>query len=160
MTTRSLTVRLVSITILCVASPLQAQVHYHDNDSPWGERAKSGPDAEVPGWFYNLGITGLRAQLVTDQPKALLIKHVFPASPATGHVQIGDLIVGASGQLFKEKHRNGYGQTVFGADGPVSELAQVLEECQSGNRNGKLSLTVRRDSEIRGSSPEFVGEFR
>ena len=38
----------------------------------------SGPDAEVPGWYYNLGITGLRAQFVADEPKALLIKHVFP----------------------------------------------------------------------------------
>ena len=65
---------------LCLAMPLQAQVHYHNNDSPWGHRADSGPDADVPGWYYNLGITGLRAQLVADQPKALLIKYVFPNS--------------------------------------------------------------------------------
>jgi hypothetical protein len=48
--------------------------------------------------------------------KALLIKYVFPKSPADGHVKIGDLIVGANGQLFKEAHRNGYGEKVFGAD--------------------------------------------
>ena len=60
----------------------------------------------MPGWFYNLGITGLRAQLVAGEPKALLIKYVFPKSPADGHVKIGDLIVGACGQMFKEKHRN------------------------------------------------------
>jgi hypothetical protein len=149
MTNRSVTFRLVSLAFLCLASRLQAQVHYYDNDSPWGQRADAGPDAEVPGWFYNLGITGLRAQLVADQPKALLIKFVFPDSPASGHVKIGDLIVGAGGQLFREKHRNGYGESVFGADGPVSEFAQMLEECQGSDRKGKFSLTLRRGSAMK-----------
>ena len=135
---------LAGLLLLCFVTPLQAQVHYHDNDSPWGQRAGSGPDAEVPGWFYNLGITGLRAQLIEDQPKALLVKYVFPKSPADGHVQAGDLIIGAGGQLFQEPHRNGYGERVFGADGPISEMAQVLEECQSADGQGKLPLTIRR----------------
>lgn len=149
MTTRSLMLRLACLVSLGLAAPVQAQVHYHDNDSPWGERAESGPDAEVPGWFYNLGITGLRAQLVADQPKALLVKYVFPKSPADGHVKIGDLIVGAGGQLFKEQHRNGYGEKVFGADGPISELAYVLEECQGRDGKGKLSLTLKRGDEMK-----------
>jgi hypothetical protein len=55
--------RLVCFATACQASAALAQVHYHDNNSPWGQRA----DAEVPGWFYNLGITGLRAQLVGVQ---------------------------------------------------------------------------------------------
>ncbi len=114
-----------------------------------GKRADSGPDAEVPGWFYNLGITGLRAQLVADEPKALLIKYVLPTTPASGHVEIGDFIVGAGGQMFKEEHRNGYGESVFGADGPISELAHVLEECQRVAGKGKLSLILRRGSETR-----------
>lgn len=147
MTTRCLTFRLVSLTLLCLASPLQAQVHYHDSNSPWGQRAASGPDAEVPGWFYNLGTTGLRAQLVAEQPKALLIKYVFPDSPANGHVQTGDFIVGAGGKLFKEEHRNGYGESVFGGHGPVSEFAQVLEACQSSDGKGKLPLTLLRGSQ-------------
>ena len=137
------------IALLSINASAQAQVHYHDNDSPWGQRADSGPDAEVPGWFYNLGITGLRAQLVEDEPKALLIKYVFPETPASGHVEIGDLIIGAGGQLFKEPHRNGYGENVFGADGPVSEMATVLEECQSRKGKGKLSLTLRRGGETK-----------
>lgn len=149
MTTRSLTFLLVSLTYLCLAAPLQAQVDYDGNDSPWGQRAESGPDSDVPGWFYNLGTTGLRAQLVADQPKALLIKYVFPKSPANGVVKIGDLVVGAGGQLFKEKHRDGYGENVFGADGPISELAQELEDCQGGDGEGKLSLTLRRGGEIK-----------
>jgi hypothetical protein len=124
-----------------------AQVDY-GKVGPWDQRAEAGPDAEVPGWFYNLGITGLRARLVADEPKALLIQYVFPKSPADGHVKIGDLIVGAGGKIFKEKHRNGYGEKVFGADGPISELAQVLEECQSGDRKGKLELTLRRGKEV------------
>lgn len=143
---RSRMIGLMGLAVLCLASPLQAQVDYHDDDSPWGERAESGPDAEVPGWFYNLGITGLRAQLIADQPKALLIKYVFPKSPASGHVERGDLIVGADGQLFREEHRDGYGERVFGADGPISELAKALEECQSGGGHGKLALTLRRGS--------------
>ncbi len=149
MTTRSLMLRLACLALPCLAAPLQAQVDYFDNDSPWGQRAESGPDAEVPGWFYNLGITGLRAQLVADQPKALLIKYVFPKSAANGHVQIGDLIVGAGGQLFQEEHRDGYGEKVFGADGPISELAQVLENCQGSDGKGKLSLTLQRGGEMK-----------
>lgn len=147
MTPRSLKFGLVSFSFLCLAAPLEAQVDY-GKDSPWDQRAASGPDAKVPGWFYNLGITGLRAQLVAEEPKALLIKYVFPKSPADGRVKIGDLVVGAGGQMFKEKHRNGYGEKVFGADGPISELAKVLEECQSAGRKGKLSLTLRRGKEI------------
>ncbi len=148
MTTRPCTFRLVSFAFLCFASPLQAQVHYHGNDSPWGQRAESGPDAEVPGWFYNLGITGLRAQLVAEEPKALLIKYVFPRSPADGHVKVGDFVVGAGGQMFKEKHRNGYGESVFGADGPILSFAKVLDDCQSADRKGKLSLTLRRGNDL------------
>jgi len=149
MTTRSFEFRLIFLFLLCQPSLLQAQVDYQDNDSPWGQRTESGPDAEVPGWFYNLGITGLRAQLVADQSKALLIKYVFPKSPADGHVQIGDLIVGAGGQLFKERHRNGYGESVFGAHGPISELARVLEDCQRADGKGKLSLTLQRGGETK-----------
>ena len=143
----SVAFRLACLCVFCLAAPAMAQVHY-DKGSPWDQRAKSGPDAEVPGWFYNLGITGLRAKLIANEPKALLIKYVFPKSPADGHVKAGDLIVGAGGQMFKEKHRNGYGEKFFGAHGPISELAQVLEECQSGERKGKLALTLRRGKEI------------
>jgi hypothetical protein len=135
------------VLLLGGVTSLPAQVHYHDNDSPWGQRAEAGPDADVPGWFYNLGITGLRAQLVADQSKALLVRYVFPKSPADGLVQIGDLIVGAGGQLFEHPHRNGYGEQVFGADGPIAELARVLEDCQGVD--GKLSLTLQRGGETK-----------
>ena len=62
-TTQTRMLQLVSLLVFCLPSTLQAQVDY-GKDSPWDQRAESGPDAKVPGWFYNLGITGLRAQLV------------------------------------------------------------------------------------------------
>jgi alpha-galactosidase len=139
--------RLACLVVLCLAWPLRAQVDY-SNNHPWNQKADSGPDAEVPGWFYNLGITGLRARLVPEEPKALLIKYIFPKSPAAGLVEVGDLIIGAGGALFKEDHRNGYGEAVFGADGPISELAAVLEECQSADRGGKLALTLKRGQTV------------
>jgi hypothetical protein len=147
MTTFSRSLGLASLVLVCCGAPVQAQVDYGEV-GPWDQRAESGPDAEVPGWFYNLGITGLRAQLVADEPKALLVKYVFPTSPADGLVRVGDRIVGAGGEMFEEEHRNGYGEKVFGADGPISELATVLEECQGGDRKGKLALTLRRGKEI------------
>ncbi|MDX1963884.1 MAG: DUF6288 domain-containing protein [Pirellulales bacterium] len=147
MTARIRLLQLFSLLVVCLPSTLPAQVDY-GQDSPWNQRAESGPDAKVPGWFYNLGITGLRAQLVAAEPKALLIKYVFPRSPADGHVQVGDLVIGAGGKMFQEQHRNGYGEEVFGAHGPISELAQVLEECQSADHEGKLPLTLRRGMDV------------
>jgi Family of unknown function (DUF6288) len=129
--------------------PLLAQVHYFGNDSPWAQRADAGPDAQVPGWFLNLGLTGLRAQLVEEQPKALLIKYVFPGSPASPHIKAGDFIIGVGGHMFKEPHRNGYGETVFGADGPMQEMAEVLENCQSNDGTGKMAITIRRGAETK-----------
>ncbi|MFO1486277.1 MAG: DUF6288 domain-containing protein [Verrucomicrobiaceae bacterium] len=131
-----------------VATSLVAQVHYDENGQPWKQRADSGPDAEVPGWYYNLGLTGLRAELVTAAPKALLIRHVFVDTPASGVVQVGDRIIGTGGHLFQNPHRNGYGMEVFGADGPVAELAEALEACQGESGNGQLALTIRRDKKV------------
>ncbi|MCX6879555.1 MAG: hypothetical protein NTW21_37990 [Verrucomicrobia bacterium] len=67
-------VRITSLVLLGLSAALQAQVHYRESGQPWAQRAPSGPDAEVPGWFYNLGLTGLRAQLIAEEPKVLLIK--------------------------------------------------------------------------------------
>ena len=72
-----------ALLLLAIAPPLAAQVNYRES-SPWHQRADSGPDAAVPGWFYNLGITGMRARLLAEEPKALRIEDVFPGSPAMG----------------------------------------------------------------------------
>jgi hypothetical protein len=129
------------------AAPVAAQVHYHEGGQPWNQRAGSGPDAEVPGWYYNLGITGMRAELVAEAPKSLVVRHVFAGTPARGVVLVGDHIVGAMGKPFREAHRNGYGEEVFGATGPIEEFASALEAAQdrTAPAAGKLPLTVLRD---------------
>ncbi len=135
------------VVLLCSnTAPLSAQVHY-EGDRPWSQSASSGPDAEVPGWYYNLGLTGIRAELVPDHPKALLVKYVFPNTPAHQLVKVDDLIIGVNKKKFTQKHLNGYGMEVFGADGPVAELAEALEECQGRSGGGKLQLMLQRGKE-------------
>lgn len=136
--------------LLLALTPLQAQVHYFPDSRPWSQRARSGPDAEVDGWYYNLGITGIRVQLVADEPKVLLVKHVFAGSPASPHVMVGDRILGAGGTPFERAHQNGYGMKVFGATGPIEEFARALETSQGATGNGKLAMTLRRGAETRG----------
>lgn len=135
--------RILPALLVVAFSSSMAQVHY-DGGSPWSQRADSGPDAEVPGWYYNLGLTGIRAELVADEPKALLVKHVFKKSPARNAIKIGDLLIGADGKKFRKPHLNGYGMEVFGAQGPIGELAEALESCQAKSATGKLTLMVRR----------------
>ena len=133
--------------LLAAASgSMMAQVHYQ-GDQPWSQRADSGPDAEVPGWYYNLGLTGIRAELIANEPKALLVKHVLSKAPARNAIRIDDLIIGADGKEFSKPHRNGYGMDFFGAEGPVAELAEALEGCQAESATGKLKLMVKRGSE-------------
>lgn len=130
--------------VTLITTSLQAQVHYRENGMPWMKRAKSGPDAEVPGWYYNMGITGIRVQLIPEEPKALLVKYVFPKSPASRYVKEGDVILGA-GKMFVNDHVNGYGMDKFGAVGPISEFADALEQAQTSKKKGTLVLALRRD---------------
>lgn len=134
-----------TLVVFLLALPAVAQVHYHEDGSPWNQRADAGPDAEVDGWYYNLGITGLRVQLLADTPKELLVKHVFTGSPADRKVKVGDRITGVGGAPFETAHRNGYGMDVFGPDGPILELAEALEAAQSKAGRGMLALALRRD---------------
>ena len=60
---------MLSLWLLALASPAIAQVDYRENQ-PRSQRADSGPDALIPGWYYNLGLTGIRAELVENQAKA------------------------------------------------------------------------------------------
>jgi hypothetical protein len=104
-----------------------AQVDHDEGEQPWGQRAEAGPDAKVPGWYYNLGITGLLVELVAEQPTHLVVRHVFADSPASGKVEVGDHLVGAGGARFDVPHQSGYGMEVFGARGPIEDLARALE---------------------------------
>ncbi|NQU47596.1 MAG: hypothetical protein HQ519_03020 [Planctomycetes bacterium] len=135
----------------------QAQVHYQPNGQPWKQKASAGPDAQVPGWYYNLGITGIRVELMEEHPQALMVRYVFPDSPADGKVQAGDLIVGVDGKSFQVAHQNGYGMDKFGPHGPISDFAQALDACQQGAGpgvkaklktkagNGTLNLMLQRE---------------
>ena len=62
----------VSLT-LALTFLIRSQVHYLSNGSPWNRRAEAGPDAEVGGWYYNLGTTGIRVQLIAEAPKPLVL---------------------------------------------------------------------------------------
>ena len=77
---RSATRRLsfvAALAILLSALPsLPAQVHYREDGAPWNHTTERGPDAEVPGWYYNLGITGIRVELREERPTALLDRYL------------------------------------------------------------------------------------
>lgn len=141
---------LVAAAFLCLPSTSLAQVHYYPaSNRPWSQRAQSGPDAEVEGWYYNLGITGLRVELTEEAPRHLLVRHVFEGTPAASKVRVGDYIVGAGGKRFKTDHINGYGMDCFGADGPILDFANALEKSQTKKGKGKLKLRLERDGKTK-----------
>ncbi len=131
---------LIPIAIGLVATA-SAQVHHHPDGRPWKQQARRGPDAEVQGWLYNLGVTGLRVKLEDEQPTHLVVGHVFEGTPADGKVRVGDRIVGARGLRFETPHRNGYGMDKFGPDGPIADFAEALERAlRSKKRELRLKL--------------------
>ncbi|MGA1824592.1 MAG: DUF6288 domain-containing protein [bacterium] len=131
---------------LVLVTSAWGMVDFEDEDNwPWSQTTNLGPDAEVPGFFINLGITGARAKITETNLRALKVAYVFSNTPAHGKLQVGDLIVGANGKAFETDHKNGYGMAVFGGDGPCMDFGYALEESQ-GN-NGILTLNVRRNNQ-------------
>ena len=126
-----------------LAAPLCAQVDYNDNGYPWTAHASNGPDSVVPGWFYNLGPTGMRAQLDPERPTHLLVKHVFERTPAARHVEAGDWIVGVNGVAFETPHVDGYGMDVFATRGPLHDFADALEASYADD--DRIELQLERD---------------
>ena len=134
---------------LFAAAPVVSQVHYHKDGRPWSVTTKRGPDAIAGGWYYNLGITGMRAVLVEKEPTQLLVKYVFHGTPAHGKVKPGDVLIGANGRKFVTPHRNGYSVEVFGGKGPLRDIGIAIEESQGRKLRGKLSLAVLRYGKTR-----------
>ncbi len=111
---------------------------------PWEKlTTRVGPDAEVPGWYINLGITGARAMITKEEPTNLLVMFVFKDTPASGKLAKGDKIIGANGQAFVTPHKFGYGVGKFGYEGPMMDFGNALEDSQ-GKLGGKLVLDVLR----------------
>jgi hypothetical protein len=137
----------IPLLLLFAVLPAQGQVHYHDDGAPWKHATKKGPDAVVGGWYYNLGITGLRAILLKDRPAHLGVKYVFEGTPAHGKVKVDDIIIGANGKKFVVPHRNGYSVEVFGGHGPMTDFAAALDESQGDRLKGRLTLEVERNGQ-------------
>lgn len=131
----------VLILLPMIAVPAQAL-----DRPPWDKlTTKVGPDAEVPGWYINLGITGARAMITQEEPTSLLVMFVFKDTPAFGKLEKGDKISGANGHAFVTPHKFGYGMGKFGYEGPMMDFGNALEESQ-GKLGGKLALDVIRGS--------------
>ncbi len=114
------------------------------DNPPWEKlTTQVGPDAEVPGWYINLGITGARAMITKEEPTRLRVMHVFKHTPAFKQLEVGDKITGANGHEFATPHKFGYGVGKFGYQGPMMDLGNALEDSQ-GKLGGKLALDILR----------------
>ena len=114
-------------------------------DNPLWEKAttKVGPDAAVPGWYLNLGISGARAMITKGAPTQLKVMFIFKDSPADGKLAVGDKITGVNQQPFVTAHKFGYGMGKFGYQGPIMDFGNALETSQ-GTLGGKLVIDVLR----------------
>jgi len=125
-------------------------------ESSWlKRRAKDGPDAVQhekagPGWFTNLGPTGIRAMLTDKNGKTKIegegiqyvVKYLFPDSPAAGKIFPGDVITGVNGRPFKTPYTFGYWFGT-GYEGPMLDVGRAVAESET-KRKGKLSFLVTR----------------
>ncbi len=133
-----------SVVLIFCSSLAYSQVYVSGDGSPWNRTLKDELDQNVPGWFINLGITGIRVDLHPNRLDAMLVQHIMPGSVAQGRIQKGDWIVGAGGRDFVENADLGK-FTKLGGRGPVGEFAIALEACQSSSGNGILNLVVERN---------------
>lgn len=123
-------------------------INLGEDDYPWNGEANHPLDKPVKdkypdgSFFLNLGPTGLRARINEDTPTQFLIKFVFQddKSPARGKINIGDVVVGANGEVFKNPHLFGRRGEAKGWDGPLMDLSRHIEDSQG--TDGKLSLIV------------------
>lgn len=113
----------------------------------WELRTEIGPDAKVPGFYFNLGTTGLRVLIPDDEPTSLEVAYVFADSPAHGQLEPGDRILGVGERRFETAFRFGYGMDFFGYEGPLEDFANELEDCYDpALETSRLKLDVRRDN--------------
>lgn len=132
------------VVLACLfASPAEA-VYEKQDGFPWNLKLHGYHDRAIAeklgeGFFMNVGPTGIRAQITHKHPTAFTVRFVFDKSPAAGKVKPGDVIVGANGKYMTTAHQFGR-RTVTGWDGPMSGMAELIEDAQG--KDGKLELIV------------------
>jgi len=166
----------VAILMIILASSAMAIVPNWQG-GPYNFKVDSPLDQEIINklpnehFLLNIGPTGIRGTIkLTDwnveSDKEIEVKFVFSDSPANGKVRVGDVIVGANGELFTEGHMIGRQSNdpqgkFAGWKGMMTEMGQAILDSQAAE--GKLDLMIRP----RGSSSvktvtveiEAVGAF-
>ncbi|MCP4375306.1 MAG: hypothetical protein GY794_03895 [bacterium] len=151
----------VMLLVICMVC-LPAEALREGDKATWSKTTSKGPDAQVPGWYINLGVTGARAKIPDDQPKVLEVMFVFKNTPAAGALKVGDKIIGVNGRRFATAHKFGYGVDKFGYEGPMMDFGNALEVSQGKVLNGKLTVEVMRDGKskrIRLKLPTKYGQY-
>ena len=114
------------------------------NQERWNKPHPSGkgPDAKVPGFLVNMGPTGARGILTRS---SLIVKHIFPGSPADGKLQLNDVVYGVFGKEFSNHFFNEDQKDVpsNGIRGPIFDMGMGIERAES-SYDGKLKLMVQR----------------
>jgi hypothetical protein len=132
------------LLLVLALSCCSAWAIFEKGDFPWKVKLhawQENPMNEALGdcWYLNVGPTGLRAQITHEHPSCFTIRYVFKGSPAAGKIRAGDIVVGANGTMLQRPHRFGR-RTVDGWDGPLVDMAELIEDSQG--RDGKLDLIV------------------
>jgi hypothetical protein len=129
---------ILSVVVAAAAStPGAWAIKDKDNQGRWtNPTVHDAPDREVPGFLVNLGPTGARAVL-TD--KTFIVRYLFKECPASGRLELGDVITGAFGKPFSA---HTFGGGPHGYEGPIMDLGNAIERAEG--KDGKLVLNVTR----------------
>ena len=107
------------------------------NQGRWDKPCEAGPDAVVPGFLVNMGPTGARGILTKH---SLVVKFLFPDTPAASTLKLEDEVYGANGKEFSE---HTFGARIHGIEGPIQDLGLAIEDSEGGS-DGVLHLMVKR----------------
>ncbi|MFM8479302.1 MAG: DUF6288 domain-containing protein [Planctomycetaceae bacterium] len=139
----TLTVLVWSSVFQCPsAAPDEKQIQIPDLTKGDGIPANAKHD-------WNLGPTGLRGwmfcdRLVTTDARQIAITTVDSGSPADGLIAVGDVILGAGGQLFSYDPRTEFGLAVTAAESGAGGGRLVLKRWRAGKTEDiALNLPVR-----------------
>lgn len=138
---------LTTVVWLCAAKYPWAAPDEKRVQPPDLTKGEGIPAAAKHDW--NLGPTGLRGWmfcdgLVTTDARQIAITAVDQGSPADGLIAVGDVILGAGGQLFSYDPRTEFGLAVNAAESDKGAGRLVLTRWRAGRTEDiTLKLTVR-----------------